>query len=119
VSLKLYINIPVFAYTTDYGGRLRVFENRIPSRIFVPKGEKIIGDWRKMHSEQFKIFYSSPDIFRMAMQMMTRWVRHVARMAEKGSVCRVLVGHPEGILTLRKPKCKWEDNIQMNLAEIE
>jgi hypothetical protein len=31
---------------------------------------------------------------------------------------RVPVGKPEGRRSLRKPSCRWEDNIKMNLKEI-
>jgi uncharacterized membrane protein len=32
--------------------RLRVFENRFMGRIFVPKGDEVTGDWRKLHNEE-------------------------------------------------------------------
>jgi hypothetical protein len=31
---------------------------------------------------------------------------------------RVLVGRPEGKRPLGRPRCKWEDNVKMNLGEI-
>jgi hypothetical protein len=33
-------------------------------------------------------------------------------------VYRVLVGKPEGKKSLGKPRCRWEDNIKMNLQEV-
>jgi hypothetical protein len=30
--------------------RLRVFENRVLSRMFVPKRDKVTGEWRKLHN---------------------------------------------------------------------
>jgi hypothetical protein len=44
--------------------RLRVFENRVLRRIFVPKKNKVKGEWRKLHSGELHNFYSSPDIIR-------------------------------------------------------
>ena len=32
--------------------RLRVFENRVLRRIFEPKREEAIGEWRKLHSKE-------------------------------------------------------------------
>ena len=32
--------------------RLRVFENRVLSRIFGPKRDKEAGKWRKLHNEE-------------------------------------------------------------------
>ena len=32
---------------------------------------------------------------------------------------RVLVGKPEGKRPLRRPRCRWEYNIKMDLQEVE
>jgi hypothetical protein len=42
--------------------RLMVFENRILRRIFVPKRDKVTGEWRKLHNEEFNDVHSSPNI---------------------------------------------------------
>ena len=47
-----------------------------------------------------------------------RWAGHVARMGEKRSVFRVLVGKPEEKRPLGRPKRKWEDNIKMDIQEV-
>jgi hypothetical protein len=44
--------------------RLRVFENRVLRRILGPKREEVMGEWRKLHSEELRNLYSSPDIIR-------------------------------------------------------
>jgi hypothetical protein len=31
---------------------------------------------------------------------------------------RILVGRPEGKRSLRRPRCRWEDNIKMDLEEV-
>jgi hypothetical protein len=36
--------------------RLRVFENRMLRRIFVPKREEMMGEWRKCIMRSFMIF---------------------------------------------------------------
>jgi hypothetical protein len=38
-------------------------------------------------------------------------------MGEGRGVYRVLVRRPEGKRPLRRPRCKWEDNIKMALRE--
>ena len=45
------------------------------------------------------------------------WAGYVVRMGE-GSVHRVLVGKPEGTRPLGRPRCRWEDNIKMDLQEV-
>jgi hypothetical protein len=39
-------------------------------------------------------------------------------MVERRGVHRVLVGKPEGKRPLGRPRCRWEDNIKMNLQEV-
>jgi hypothetical protein len=45
--------------------RLKVFENRVLRRIFGPKRDEVTGEWRKLHNEELRDFYSSPSIIRM------------------------------------------------------
>ena len=45
--------------------RLRVFENRALRGIFGPKGDEVSREWRKLHNEEFKDLYSSPNIVRV------------------------------------------------------
>jgi len=47
-----------------------------------------------------------------------RWAGHVARMGEDRGVQRVLVEKPEGKRPLGRPRCRWEDNIKMDLQEV-
>jgi len=39
-------------------------------------------------------------------------------MGEGRGVYRVLVGKPEGMRPLGRPRHKWEDNIQVDLQEV-
>jgi len=48
----------------------------------------------------------------------TRWAGHAARVAERRGVYRVLVGKPEGKRPLWRPRCRWEDNIKLDLREV-
>jgi hypothetical protein len=42
--------------------RLRVFENRVLRRVFGPKRDEVIGEWRKLHNEELNDLYSLPSI---------------------------------------------------------
>ena len=44
---------------------LRVFENRMLRRIFVPKRDEVTGEWSKQHNEELGDLYSSPSIVRV------------------------------------------------------
>jgi hypothetical protein len=39
-------------------------------------------------------------------------------MGEKRNAYRILVGKPEEKRPLGRPRCRWEDNIRMDLREI-
>jgi hypothetical protein len=44
---------------------LRVFENTVLRRIFVPKTDEVTGEWRKLHKEKLLDKHSSPSIIRI------------------------------------------------------
>jgi hypothetical protein len=53
---------------------LRLFENRVLSRICVPKREEKAGDWRRLHDEELHSLYSSPYIIRVIKSLGVRYV---------------------------------------------
>jgi hypothetical protein len=97
--------------------RWKVFENRVQRRIFGPERDEVMGEWRKLHNEELHGFYSSPSIIRIIRSRM-RWVGRVARMVEKRTVYRLLVGKLEGKRPLGRPRHKWINNITMHLLEV-
>ena len=40
--------------------RLRLFENRVLRRVFVPKRDEVTGEWRKLHKEELMDFTPYP-----------------------------------------------------------
>jgi len=57
--------------------RLKVFENRVLRKIFVPKRQKVTGDWRKLYIEELNDLYCSPNIVRVIKSRRMRWAGHV------------------------------------------
>jgi len=98
--------------------RLRVFENRLIRGIFGPKRDEVTGEWRKLHNEELNDLYSSPNIVRVIKSRRIKWAGHVARMGERRGVYRILVGKSEEKRPLGRPRCRWEDNIKMDLQEV-
>ena len=47
-----------------------------------------------------------------------RWLGHVAHLGERRGAYRVLMGKPEGKKPLRRPRCRWKDNIKVDLQEV-
>ena len=65
-------------------------------RVFGPKRNEVRREWRKLHKEELRDFYSLPNIVRVVKSRRMRWAGHVALMGEGRGVHRVLVGKPEG-----------------------
>jgi len=83
------------------------------SRIFGPKSDKKLGEWRKLHNEELSDLYSSPNIFRVILSRRMIWAGHVE---EEG--CMVLVRKPEGKRPLGRSRSRWEDNIKVDFQEV-
>jgi hypothetical protein len=76
------------------------------------------GERRKLHNEELRDLYSSPNIIRIIKSKRMRWAGHVARMGEKRKAYRLLVGKPKGKRLLRRPRRRWVDNISWDLGEV-
>jgi len=97
---------------------LRVFENMVLRRIFGLRRDEVTGERRRLHNEELNDLYSSPNIARVIKSRGMRWAGHVARMGEERELYRALVGKPEGRRPLGRPRCRWVDNIRMELLEV-
>ena len=45
--------------------KLRMSENMVLRRIFVPRRDEVTGEWRRLHNEELNDLYSSPNIVRV------------------------------------------------------
>jgi hypothetical protein len=59
------------------------FQHRVLMRMFGPKWEKVIQEWRKQHNEELNYLYCSPNIVRVTKHRRMRWAGHVAHMEER------------------------------------
>jgi hypothetical protein len=55
-----------------------MFENRVLRRMFGPKRDEVMGEWRKLHNEELHDLYSSPSIIRIISWRKMRWLGLVA-----------------------------------------
>jgi hypothetical protein len=92
--------------------------NRVLSRIFRPKREEVVGDWRRLHNEELHNLYASPNVILEIKSRRIRCSGHVACMSEMRNTCKIFIGEPERKTPLGRPRHRREDNIRMALREI-
>ena len=80
--------------------RLKVFENR----ILRPKSDAN-GEWRRFYNEGLHSLYRVPNIVRVNKSTRLSWKK-------LGVLLNILTGKPTGKRPLRRPRCRWEDNIR-------
>jgi len=76
-----------------------VFENSILRRIFGPRREEVVGGWRRLHNEELRNLYDSPNLIRVIKSRRMRRVGHVTCVGEKRNACRILVENLKGRTT--------------------
>ena len=90
---------------TDVFRRLAIY-------IFFKFGVVLTNTYEELHS-----LYRSPNIARVIKSKRLRWAGHLARMEKGRSAFKILTGTPAGKRHLGRPRCRWEDNIRMDLKE--
>jgi hypothetical protein len=85
-------------------------------RIFDSKKEEVAGGWRRLHNEELRNLYASPNIIRDIRSRRKRWAEHVECVRDEKY--NILIGKPKGKRPLRRPRFRWEDNISMDVREV-
>jgi hypothetical protein len=70
-------------------------------------------EWRRLYNEGLNDLYSSPNIVGVIKSKRMRCAGLVARIGEGRGAYRILVGRREG----RRPRHRWEHNIETDLQE--
>jgi hypothetical protein len=69
-----------------------VFENRVLRKIFGPKRDEMMGEWRKLHNEELRDLYFSPSIIRIIKSRRMSLAMHVQQMGQKRNAYSLLMG---------------------------
>ena len=69
-----------------------MLENRVLRRIFGSRRDGVTGEWGKLHTEELNDLYSAPNFVLVIKSRRKRWAGHVARIGERRSMYKVLVG---------------------------
>jgi hypothetical protein len=78
------------------------------------KREEVAGGWRRLHNEEIHNLYASPNMVSVIKPRRMTLAGHVARMRDMRNVYGILVGKPEGKISVGRPRRRWEDNIRMD-----
>ena len=84
ILLVVLYGCETWSLTLKEERRLRKSQNRV-LRIFGPKRDEVIREWRKLYNEELHDLYCSPKIVRM-IKCRIRWAGHVARMGYRRAV---------------------------------
>jgi len=94
-----------------------VFDAVLLSKIFGPKRNEVTGDCRRPRKKELHNLYCLTKIIRVIKSRRMRWAGHVARMEDRRTAYRVLVGKPEGKKLLWKPRLSLEITIKTDNQE--
>jgi hypothetical protein len=73
---------------------------------------------KTLHNEELYDLFSVPNIIWVIKSRRMRCVGHAANMGDRKGAYGVLVGRPEGRRLLKRPRCRWVDNIKTDLQEV-
>jgi hypothetical protein len=79
-------------------------------RIFGPKRDEVMGEWRKLHNEELHNLYSSTDIIRQVKSKANEVGRACRTHGRGENVFKVLMGKPKGKRPLGRPRRRWDQN---------
>jgi hypothetical protein len=95
-----------------------VFEEKVLWRTFGPKREGVAGCWRRLHNDDLRNLYTSPNIIKAFKSRRVIESVRVEQMREIRIHTIFWLEKPEGRIQLGRPRGRWEDSIKTDLREI-
>jgi hypothetical protein len=84
-----------------------VFENRVLRRIFGPTREEVTRGWRRLHIEELRNLYASPNIVGVIKSKRMKWAVHEGRMGEMRNPYNILDGKFKRKTQHGRPRSRW------------
>ena len=94
---------------------LNVFERSVLRRIFGPEIDEVTGERRLRHNVDLMALADIPPLSCFIRAQRLRWAGHVARAPDDSLIKMVLLGRPDGVRPLGRPRTRWADNIRRDL----
>jgi hypothetical protein len=95
---------------------MRMFENRVLRKTLGPTWSEISGECRRLHKEELYDLQLSNILAIISRIKSTGGPRGCVR--DKTSAYRDLVGRPERMRPLGRPRRRWEGNFVLDLQEV-
>jgi len=127
INNKIYGNIilpivlnrdEIWSLTLRENRGLRMFENRVLSRIFGPKRDEVTGEWRRLHNEELYDLYSLTKYYLGDKIEKNGMGGAYSTYGGHQRCVQGLVGKPEGKRPLGRPRHRWEDTTKVDLQEV-
>ena len=96
--------------------RLSIFERKIHRRIYDPVKEG--GKWRIRTNQEIYQQCGENDIVKFCKLSRLRWEGHVTRQDDDDLSRRVLLSEPGGKRPRGRPRLRWEDGVEEDVARI-
>jgi len=90
-NINCQYTVETWSLTLRDERRLRVFQNRVLRRVFGPKRDEVIGEYRKLHNEELNDLYSLPNTVNLIKPRRMRWAGNIARMGKRRGVYRFVL----------------------------
>jgi hypothetical protein len=94
-----------------------VFENRVLRRIFGSDREEVAGGCRRLYNEERHSLYALPNII-MVIKLEDEMDKTCSTHGGWRSLYKILFTKLKEKRPLRRPWCRWECNIGIDLREI-
>jgi hypothetical protein len=85
--------------------------------ILETKSQQVRGDWRQQHNEKLHDFYGSRIVITVIKSWRMRRLGYLARVVQKTRIPKY--GLESCSKQSERPRCRWEDNINTDLKQVE